>query len=118
MKKIIYLFLLTTPAFFGFKDTNSVSLSPTTYAPLQDNQTKFYHITGTVTDTDGVKLPGVNVVVKGTTNGTTTDNNGNYSINVDNQHQTLVYSFIGYKTQEQLIGNRTVIDVEMEVDTE
>ena len=69
-------------------------------------------ITGTVTDVkDGSTIPGVNVVVKGTTTGTTTDVNGAYSIKVAAAARTLVFSFVGYETQEIAIGNQAVIDV-------
>jgi len=64
---------------------------------------------------DGSGLPGVNVVVKGTTNGTVTDVDGNYTI-VAPASGTLVFSFIGLKSQEIVIGERTVIDVPMDQD--
>jgi len=64
---------------------------------------------------DGSGLPGVNVVVKGTTNGTVTDVEGNYTI-VAPASGTLVFSFIGLKSQEVVIGERTVIDVPMDQD--
>lgn len=69
-------------------------------------------VTGTVTSAeDGSALPGVNVVLKGTTIGTVTDIDGNYSINVPSGANTLVYSFIGLTSAEEEIGNRSVIDV-------
>lgn len=64
---------------------------------------------------DGTGLPGVNVVVKGTTNGTVTDVDGNYTI-VAPASGTLVFSFIGLKSQEIVIGERTVLDVPMDQD--
>lgn len=71
-------------------------------------------ITGTVSAVeDGSALPGVNVVVKGTTEGTITDIEGNYSLNVSSDAQTLVFSFIGLKTTEIDMGNRSVVNVEM-----
>ena len=58
-------------------------------------------VTGTIVDGDsGEMLPGANVVVKGTTNGTTTDFDGKYSLNVSQSSGTLVISYIGYKTRE------------------
>ncbi|WP_242155622.1 SusC/RagA family TonB-linked outer membrane protein [Aestuariivivens sediminis] len=56
-------------------------------------------------------LPGVSVIVKGTNNGTSTDFDGNYSINVVNSNSILVFSYIGYKTEEILVGNQSRIDV-------
>lgn len=74
-------------------------------------------ITGTVTDETGETLPGVNVVVQGTTTGTTTDVNGTYSIGVPANNNVLVFSYIGMITREIQIGNSTVINVTMEMET-
>src|SRR5690606_4851055 len=68
-------------------------------------------ISGTVTDGNGTPLPGVNVIVKGTTIGTATDANGRYSLDVSGNDAVLVFSFIGYVTQEVVVGNQTTIDV-------
>ena len=69
-------------------------------------------ISGTVTDAETQQpMPGVNVVLKGTTNGTTTDADGRYSLSVSEDNATLVFSFIGYSTQEVALNGRTVIDV-------
>ncbi|HEX8040258.1 MAG TPA: carboxypeptidase-like regulatory domain-containing protein, partial [Chryseosolibacter sp.] len=71
-------------------------------------------VTGKVTTTSGESLPGVNVVLKGSTIGTITDVDGNYRIEAADG--TLVFSFIGYKGQEIPIGGRSVIDVTLEED--
>lgn len=69
-------------------------------------------VTGTVTErADGSPLPGVSVIVKGTTTGSTTDANGRYSISIPNQNPVLVVSFIGFVTQEIEVGGRSVVDV-------
>ncbi|HYG37039.1 MAG TPA: TonB-dependent receptor [Cytophagales bacterium] len=68
-------------------------------------------ISGVVKNEEGEGLPGVNVVVKGTTNGTVTDVNGEYNLNVADDASILVFSFIGYNTEEVAINNRTTIDV-------
>ncbi|MEX1239288.1 MAG: SusC/RagA family TonB-linked outer membrane protein [Cyclobacteriaceae bacterium] len=68
------------------------------------------------TSTDGVALPGVSVVVKGTTTGITTDSDGRYVINVPAESSVLVFSFIGFVTQELVVGSRTTIDVDMSED--
>lgn len=74
-------------------------------------------ITGTVSDAEsGEPLPGVNIVEKGTANGTTTDSEGRYAIAVQGPGATLVYSFIGYATQEILTATQTVIDVTLSPD--
>lgn len=74
-------------------------------------------ITGKViSDEDGQGLPGATVLVKGTTVGTTTDLDGNYSINVPDGSNVLIYSFVGLKTHEEAIGNRSVINVTLTTD--
>jgi TonB-linked SusC/RagA family outer membrane protein len=75
-------------------------------------------VTGTVRSADdGGTLPGVNVVVKGTTVLAITDLDGKYSINVPSGGTTLVFSYIGFRTQEVAIAGRPVVDVSLVVDT-
>lgn len=69
-------------------------------------------VNGTVKDDQGVTLPGVTVGVKGTTTAVSTDVNGKYSINAPG-NGTLVFSFVGFNTQEQPINSRSVIDVSL-----
>jgi TonB-linked SusC/RagA family outer membrane protein len=74
-------------------------------------------ISGKVTAAeDGTPLPGVNVVLKGTTNGAVTDSEGTYKLSIPSSGGTLVFSFIGLKTSEEEIGERVVIDVAMAAD--
>ena len=68
-------------------------------------------ITGKISDTKGEALTGVNVVLKGTMIGATSDIAGNYSISVPDLNGTLVFSFIGYTSQEVAINNRRTVDV-------
>ncbi|MCZ8023396.1 MAG: SusC/RagA family TonB-linked outer membrane protein [Cyclobacteriaceae bacterium] len=83
-----------------------------TYALAQERT-----VSGRVTSTeDGSALPGVNVVVKGTTNGTVTDADGNYKLSVPSAQSALVFSFIGLKTSEVVVGERTVVDVSLALD--
>ncbi|AYQ31859.1 SusC/RagA family TonB-linked outer membrane protein [Runella sp. SP2] len=73
-------------------------------------------ITGKVTSqTDGQPLPGVSIVVKGTSAGTTTDGNGKFSI-AGSSKSTLVFSYIGFKTQEIAVGNRSTIEIVLQED--
>ncbi|GAB4016673.1 TonB-dependent receptor [Spirosoma koreense] len=62
-------------------------------------------------------IPGVNVVIKGSNTGTTTDTDGNYQITVPNASAVLVFSFVGYLSQEVAVGNRTAIDITMAPDS-
>jgi TonB-linked SusC/RagA family outer membrane protein len=74
-------------------------------------------ISGKVTSTeDGSPLPGVNVLVKGSTIGTVTDADGAYSLSVPGESSTLAFSFIGFVTQEVEIGQRSVVDVQLQAD--
>lgn len=73
-------------------------------------------IKGKVVDNLGDAIIGVNVIEKGTTNGTLTDANGNFNLKV-NEGATLSFSFIGYATQEIVVGNQTTIDVVLEEET-
>ena len=74
-------------------------------------------ITGTVTDDAGEPLPGVSVMIKGTTQGTAADADGKFSINVPNSEAVLVFSFVGYIRQEFQVGNQRVINVTLADDT-
>ena len=73
-------------------------------------------VSGTVTDESGQPLPGVTVVIKGTTQGTVTNVDGNYSLTNIPEDATLVFSFVGMRTQEVEVGDQSTIDVTMEVD--
>jgi TonB-linked SusC/RagA family outer membrane protein len=74
-------------------------------------------ISGKVTSIeDGSPLPGVNVVVKGSTNGTVTDSDGNYTLSVSGPAETLVFSFIGLASKEVEIANQTRIEVQLAQD--
>ena len=74
-------------------------------------------VSGKVTSVEDKEgLPGVNVVVKGTTQGTVTDINGDYSINVPSAESVLVYSSVGYISEEVSVGSQTVIDISMTAD--
>ena len=70
-------------------------------------------VSGIVRSETGEPMPGVNVVEKGTANGTSTDAEGKYSLSVSGENATLLFSFIGYTTQEIPILNQTVIDVQL-----
>src|SRR5260370_28968167 len=70
-------------------------------------------VTGKVTSgDDGSAIPGVNVLEKGTANGTVTDGDGNFTISVG-ANATLVFSFVGFKAQEILVGGQTTLSVSL-----
>jgi TonB-linked SusC/RagA family outer membrane protein len=72
-------------------------------------------ISGTVTDENGVPLPGATVLVQGTSNGVSTDFDGNYSISAS-QGDTLVFSFVGYSSQSVVVGSSSTVNVSLEPD--
>ena len=74
-------------------------------------------VTGKVTSSDdGTELVGVNVFIKGTTMGTITDVNGDFSVSVTSEEAVLVFSYVGYVVQEVTVGNQRTIDIVLEVD--
>ncbi|MDR2765824.1 MAG: TonB-dependent receptor [Tannerella sp.] len=70
-------------------------------------------VTGLVTDESGEPLPGVSIALKGTTSGVITDANGRYTVNVPDGSAVLVFSYVGFETQEIAVGSQTRIDVKM-----
>ncbi len=73
-------------------------------------------ISGQVLDEAGSSLPGVNVVLKGTSQGTVTDIEGNYSISVEGENPILVFSYVGYIQEEVAVGNQSVINISLAPD--
>jgi TonB-linked SusC/RagA family outer membrane protein len=73
-------------------------------------------VSGTVKDATGQPLPGVSILLKGTSIGTSTDTEGKFTINVNSESDVLVISFIGYATQEVSVQNRTTIDIVLQED--
>ncbi|MBN3582336.1 TonB-dependent receptor [Algoriphagus aestuarii] len=98
------------PKFYTYLMVVLLLLSGVTHTFAQQAQ-----VTGTVLDETGFPLPGVTILVKGTTRGATTDLDGKYSINASS-NETLVFSFIGYSPKEISVGNQSVIDVALDPD--
>ncbi|MEX2234405.1 MAG: carboxypeptidase-like regulatory domain-containing protein [Cyclobacteriaceae bacterium] len=73
-------------------------------------------VSGTITDDQGVPIPGANIIEKGTTNGVASDSDGKYSLLVNNGDAILVFSFIGYTSQEVPLNGRTSLEVSMAAD--
>ena len=85
---------------------------------LQVSYAQMHTVSGIVTDkSDGSPLPGVSVVIKGTTIGTATDLQGRYAIEAS-PTDMLVFSFVGMKTENYTVGDRTIINVALESDAQ
>ncbi|WPP51895.1 SusC/RagA family TonB-linked outer membrane protein [Catalinimonas niigatensis] len=94
---------------FSWKESSAYNLSPE-----KSKANDAIDITGKVTsEEDGEALPGVNILVKGTTIGTVTDVDGNYRINVPDNNAMLVFTSIGFVSEEIAVNNRTEINVQM-----
>ena len=76
------------------------------------------NVTGRVTDETGGGFPGVNILVKGSTTGVQSDADGKYTVTIPDSNTTLVFSSVGYATQEILVGTRTNVDVKMAQDVQ
>lgn len=102
----------------SFKQLNNDIIVRFQQKPEINKQAVEKTITGTITNQEGVTVPGVNVVLKGTAIGTVTGIDGRYSLNVPDDADTLIVSYIGYITQHVFIDGRTVIDVVIEEDVQ
>ncbi|WP_242919929.1 SusC/RagA family TonB-linked outer membrane protein [Pontibacter liquoris] len=87
------------------------------HQPFAGSQQTDVTVQGKVTDENGAALPGVTVVLKGSTRGTATDVNGTYTLAVPATGATLVFSYIGYSTKEVAVGNQTSLNVALGQDT-
>ncbi|MDF7816894.1 TonB-dependent receptor [Runella sp. MFBS21] len=96
--------------------TASINPTLTPEGTASRTQTALAQVKGKVADEQGQGLPGVSVLVKGTTLGTVTDNEGNYTLNFTNDNAILVFSFIGYLPQEVPVNGRNSINVTLMVD--
>ncbi len=85
---------------------------------LMVSRTYSQSISGIVTGEDGIPVPGVNVIVKGTANGSSTDFDGNYTINSVSGDAVLVFSYVGFQTQEISVSGQTVINVSLLTDSQ
>ena len=107
----------TTPLLYNFPSAPTTAYLADRLAALKENDAAIT-ITGKVRDENGNDFPGVNVIVKGSSVGTSTDIKGRYSLEVPNESAVLVFSFIGYSTQEVAVGSRTTVDVAMAPDVQ
>ncbi len=83
---------------------------------FENSQVQQKSVTGNITDSSGSPLPGVSIIIKGTTTGTITDFDGNFSLNNVSGDATLVFSFVGMKTQEILVTGQSSFNISLEDD--
>ena len=94
-----------------------IMIVPNAEPAKENNGQQQKPVSGKVTDSTGGPLPGVSVVVKGTTTGTITDGEGNYTLPNVPENATLQFSFVGMKGQEVPVGGKTTVNVKMEEET-
>jgi len=104
---VLGMVLKDTKLGFRVLENGLVVISP------QNSEVKDIKVNGTVTDAKGETLPGVSIKLKGTSFGVTSDLNGKYAINVPDNTSTLVFTYIGYITQEVAINGRSTINVQL-----
>ena len=106
---------------------NALAQAGMTYEIIRDNfvvliperinaQQEKIDVNGQVTDNEGNPLPGVNIIIKGSTSGVITNLDGEYNLKVDDQNTVLVFSYVGYQSQEISVGDQSVINVSLQVD--
>ncbi|WP_305661004.1 SusC/RagA family TonB-linked outer membrane protein [Daejeonella sp.] len=97
------------------KRTASVMIPESNLINISDLlEVKDIVVKGQITDAQGVTLPGVSIKLKGTTVGATTDIDGRFTINVPDNNSVLVFTYIGYQTQEVTVGSRTTLNIKLE----
>ncbi|REA60685.1 SusC/RagA family protein [Dyadobacter luteus] len=118
---------LQSASALGFLILSGVLLlsSPQVYAGVElkvtrhvsDKSIAVFEVSGKVTGDNGEELPGVSVLLKGTTTGATSDVNGVFKLTIPSGNETLVFSYVGYLSQEIQVGNRSILDVKLLPDT-
>lgn len=115
-EKVSLLALCLTVGIYQTETYGAIAL---TKHPILKTNSRFaaeQPVSGKITDEKGAPMPGVSVVIRGTTRGTTSDNTGQFKLNVPDGNAVLIVSFVGYTRQEINVSNRSVIDVQMVVD--
>lgn len=122
MDNKIYFTRLLPAVLLGFTSLQSTGTTLPSVIPNSGEkweiQQQAFLIRGTVTDMHGEPIIGANVVEKGTTNGTVTDLDGNFSLSMQNKNHLLVFSYIGYNAKEIPAGNGTPLTIRLQDDTQ
>ncbi|UII77663.1 TonB-dependent receptor [Flagellimonas sp. HMM57] len=104
---------------YAFTDNNTIVVKRMPATPIikDSDEEMQQQVSGSVVDGAGVPLPGATIIVKGTTNGTQTDFDGNFSIEVADSNAVLVISYVGFKAQEIVVGDQAQINVKLQEDS-
>ncbi len=113
VEKILDQALASTAVDYKIKDRQIIITQKEKMPSVTELAQAKQNVTGKVVDESNMPLPGVAVLVKGTTTGIITDFDGNYALDVPEGGEILVFSFVGFQTQEVVIGNRSVINVQL-----
>ncbi len=116
VEKILNSLFAETNVDYTIRDRIIVLTTPEVFDAVSLAEFQEKPVSGKVTDESGQPLPGVTVLIKGTTQGTVTDMDGIYSLPDIPEDATLQFSFVGMKTIEVVVGSQTVIDVSLEDD--
>jgi TonB-linked SusC/RagA family outer membrane protein len=103
--------------FKNSKERNLQQHTDSTKHTSEHDQSMLRPISGKVTDEKGGVLPGVSIVLKGTTQGTTTDADGNFEISLPDDSGILIFSFVGYISREVVVGTKSNLEIALSVDT-
>ncbi len=114
--KIFGPLLLSLLFSYSMATAANVSNYVSTDKPIDITYNVQQEVSGTVTDDAGAPLPGASIVIMGTTNGTQTDFDGNFTISA-NSDAILIVSYIGFLSKEIAVGNQTTINVQLDIDT-
>ncbi len=113
--RILYVTIFLIAGFSWSVNANDYTSQTASQDAFSQQQQK--SVTGMVTDNSGNPLPGVSVVVKGTTIGTVTNEEGRFQLQIPFDAETLQFSFVGMKMQDVPVGNKTTFDVAMQAET-
>jgi TonB-linked SusC/RagA family outer membrane protein len=102
---------------YTISDRQIVLTNSENQSGLKNTSVQQTKLSGKVTSTSGEGLPGVTVAIKGTSSGTITDNNGNFQLTITPDAKSLVFSFVGMKTQEIIIAGKTSFNIVLEEET-
>ncbi len=122
MGALLVIFAFSVPVLhanevYSGEANKSLDLSKmTSTLKAKDNVTQTWTVTGTILDNTGQPLPGANIIEKGTSNGTQTDFDGNFSLDVSSENATLLISYVGFSSKEVSLNGKTNLNITLQED--